>query len=615
MQKFWKIVYVVFAQCWNILKIIREFIMNLILLLIIISIIGLYLFVHRTNTISNSIKNAALIVDITGTIVDKVTINNKLSRLSKELINTPKNKLQENSLFDFIALLRQAKNDPNITGLILSLKNFTGTDQPSLQYIGKVLNEFRDTGKIIYAISDHYSQAQYFLASYANKIYLAPHGAIDIHGISTNNFYYKSLLDKLKINTYIFRIGTYKSAVEPFLRDNMSDEAKYMEKYWIEKLWQNYLNIIATNRQITKQQLFPNIKILLNDLQNLHGDTAQYALKNKLIDEIISKSMFEKIMIKKFGLNKKNNSFNSISIYDYQLLPTKEIKNKIAVIFVNGTVIDGSDAPGMVSSDTIISYIRDARINDDIKAIIFRINSPGGSVNAAEAISSELLLTKKTGKPIIVSMGGMAASGGYWISTPASTIIAHDNTLTGSIGIFGIINTFEKSLDSIGIHTDGVSTSPLANISISKELPHEYIKMMHIYIKKGYENFIHTIANFRNKSPQEIDQIAQGRIWIGTDALQKGLIDNLGDFDDAVNKAIELANIKEYQLTWYLEEVNLIDMLLTQINGLCNKTISSALKFNNIIDKNQLIYQLIDFKIKENDPHNCYAITLSSYCI
>ncbi|QOI11022.1 signal peptide peptidase SppA [Blochmannia endosymbiont of Colobopsis nipponica] len=618
MKKIWKIIYNLCSQSWCILTFIRELIMNLIFLLIIITTISIYLCM-RQSTIKHTTKSGALIIDLTGIIVDKVTVNNKFNQIGRELIGIPKNKIQENSLFDLIIAIRHAKNDPNITGLILSLKNFRGTDQASLQYIGKVLHEFRNHGKPIYAIGDHYTQSQYFLASYANKIYLSPHGAVDLHGISTNKFYYKELLDKLKINIHIFRVGTYKSAVEPFLRNNMSDEARFAETCWVEKLWQNYLTIVADNRKITKQQLFPNIKIILSQLQNMHGDTALYALKNKLIDEIASNEVIEKTMIKNFGFDKKNNSFNNVSIYDYQIPSPQQKKDKIAVIFANGTIIDESNLAGTVNSDNIINKIRDARLNNEIKAIIFRINSPGGSVHAAELISEELLLAKKSGKPIIVSMGGIAASGGYWISTPANAIIASSSTLTGSIGTFGIISTFENLLDDAGIHTDGIFTSPLADVSISRKLPHEYIKMVQLCINKSYENFIDTVAKFRHKSPQEIDQIAQGRVWIGTDAIEKGLVDNLGDFDDAVIKAAELANIKEYKLTWYLEESNLFDIMLAQVDGSLSRKIFNFLKFLYSINANQTNFLFpftnYDSEIRKNNPYDNYTICFSSYQI
>ncbi|AKZ65982.1 Protease IV [Candidatus Palibaumannia cicadellinicola] len=503
-------------------------------------------------------------MDITGTIVDNAIANNKLRLLGRELFGI-KN-IKENSLFDIVEIIRQAKSNTNITGLVLSLKNFNGADQPSLQYIGKALSEFRDSGKPIYSIGDSYNQAQYFLASYANKIYLMPQGMVDLRGFATNNFYYKSLLDKLKVNSYIFRVGTYKSAAEPFLRDNMSEAARSADSRWLGKLWQNYMDIVAINRKLTPTELFPDFPTLLARLKAVNGDMAQLALKNKWVDEVTSSASFDQAMIKIFGKNDQSKSFNAISIYDYKLIHPVQQSTKIAVIFVEGTINDGPETPGSICGEQIALQIRDARLDPNIKAIILRVNSPGGSVSASEVIHAELLAARAANKPIVISMGGMAASGGYWISTPGNFIIASKSTITGSIGIFGFIHTLENFLDSIGIHTDGVATSPIANRSITKKLPIELSKIMQLTVENGYNKFIQLVAESRHKTLDEIENIAQGHVWIGSDAINKGLVDKLGDFDDAVNKAAELANIENYQLNWYINQPSIINIVLNQIN-------------------------------------------------
>lgn len=595
------------------MQIIRTIIINVFFIIFIIISIGIYLNLNYTAPLPNQ---TALILDLSGTIVDKPATYNKLKKFSQYMLNSNKSYTQENSLFDIINMLRQAKNDPKITGLILSLKNFSGSNQASLEYIGKVLNEFKNTGKLIYAISDYYNQAQYFLASYANKIYLTPQGTVDLKGISTNRLYYKSLLDNLKINTYIFRVGEYKSAVEPFTRDNMSNSVRHEEQTWINKLWQQYLHKISINRNIKTQKISSNINTVVHDLYQMKGDTANYALQKKLVDEIAPNAVIENTMKKIFGKNTKNRSFNAISMYDYNLTTPPARNNQIAIICINGSIMDGSNASsGSISGDNIIYKIRDARYDPKIKAIILRINSPGGSVNASELIREELIATRDSGKPIIVSMGGIAASGGYWISTPANTIIASNSTLTGSIGVFGIINTFEKSLDAIGIHQDGVYTSPLANISITKSLPDEYIKMMQIYVNTNYHYFVKTVAEERHKSILDINKIAQGHVWMGDDAVKNGLIDIIGDFDDAINKAAELAHLTKYQLNWYEDKTNWMHILLQQTNKIIHSLIPKSLihyipfvLHNNYFQINKTdVFQLI-----WNDPKNCYAICLDS---
>ncbi|XOD70334.1 MAG: signal peptide peptidase SppA [Sodalis sp. (in: enterobacteria)] len=608
------IVYSPLKWGWRLLNFIREFILNVFLIIFIVVVVGICLQMRHVS--STSVKGA-LIMNLTGTVVDKPVVNNKFRQFGRGLLGVSSNRLQENSLFDVVDRLRQAKNDENITGLVLLLKDFIGADQASLQYMGKALREFRDSGKVIYAVGDSYSQSQYFLASYADKIYLTPQGAVDLHGIATNNLYYKTLLEKLKINSHIFRVGTYKSAVEPFLCDKMSDEAREADSRWLGQLWEHYLDTVAANRKIMPKEFFLGAKPMLKILRMLKGNTAQFALNNKWIDEVASRSAIDEVLIKAFGWNKYEKTFNGISIYDYQLSAPSQHDEQIAVIFVNGAIIDGSETPGMVGGDTIADQIRDARLTPNIKAIVFRVNSPGGSVTASEVIRSELAAARIAGKPVVVSMGGMAASGGYWVSTPANYIIADASTLTGSIGIFGIINTLEHSFDSIGVHTDGVATSPFADVSITKNLPDEFSQMMDLNVENGYHNFITLVAQSRNKTLEEIDNIAQGHVWIGSDALKNGLVDQLGDFDDALNKAVELAKLKKFKLKWYLDKTNyLLDLLIMQSNAALHTLMPSLIQYwlptpvTQIVDSVKMDAGGLNFRW--NDPKNRYAFCF--YC-
>ncbi|PLK58367.1 signal peptide peptidase SppA, partial [Candidatus Palibaumannia cicadellinicola] len=448
MITFWKIIANPFRWGWRLLLFIREFILNIFVVLLMVVIVSIYLQITHTTP---SMTTGALMMDLNGTIVDKSVTKNKFRLLGRELLGTASNRIQENSLFDIVEILRQAKSNHHITGLVLSLKHFNGADQPALQYIGKALREFRDSGKPIYAVGDSYSQAQYFLASYANKIYLMPQGMVDLHGFATNHLYYKSLLDKLKVNSYIFRVGKYKSAAEPFLRDNMSKAARDADSRWVGQMWQHYLDIVAANRQVTPQQFFPSFPTLLAGLRAVNGDMAQFALQNKWVDEVASRSTIDEAMTKVFGWNQQIQSFNATSIYDYPQIYASQQGAQIAVIIANGAITDGPEKPGSLNSDTTALQIRDARLDPNIKAIIFRVNSPGGSVSASETIRAELVAARNANKPIVISMSGMAASGGYWISTPGNVIIASSSTITGSIGIFSIIHTVENLLDSIGV--------------------------------------------------------------------------------------------------------------------------------------------------------------------
>ncbi|MDF7630630.1 signal peptide peptidase SppA [Erwiniaceae bacterium L1_55_4] len=614
MRTLWRIIAGLFRWSWRVLNFIREFILNLFLIVLILAGVGIWLQLSSANS-SEPMQQGALKVDLSGVLVDKPSVSNRLSRISRELLGASSDRLQENSLFDVVDAVRQAKTDKNITGIVLDLRDFAGGDQPSLQYLGKSLREFRDAGKPIYAIGDSYSQAQYYIASYATKIYLSPQGTVDLHGFATNGLYYKSLLEKLKVNSHVFRVGTYKSAVEPFLRDDMSPEARDADSRWIGQLWQNYLNTVSANRQITPDQLFPGAAGVISGLQAVDGDTAKYALNSKLVDVLDSRAAADQELVKTFGWDKANNDYRNVSIYDYTVKqPQQDQDGNIAVIFASGAIMDGEETAGNVGGDTTASQIRDARLDPKIKAIVLRVNSPGGSVSASEAIREELAAAHDAGKPVVVSMGGMAASGGYWISTPADYIVAAPSTLTGSIGIFGVINTVENSLNSIGVHTDGVATSPLADVATTKALPTEVQQLMQLTIENGYRNFVGLVAKSRHKTPEQINDIAQGHVWTGSDAKANGLVDALGDFDDAVAKAAELAKVAKPQLSWYQDDPGMIDLLLNQMNASAQAMLPAALKVwlpAPMLDVMSAVKDQPGLMNNLNDPQNRYAFCLN----
>lgn len=613
MRTLWRFFAGFFKWTWRLLNFVREFILNLFLVVLILICAGIYFQFSSSSTPAEPQKGA-LIVDLTGVVVDKPSVSNKLSKIGRSLLGASSDRLKENSLFDVVNAIRQAKGDANISGMVLDLRDFAGADQPSLQYIGKALREFRDSGKQIYATGDSYSQAQYYLASFANKIYLSPQGTVDLHGFATNGLYYKSLLDNLKVSSHVFRVGTYKSAVEPFLRDDMSPDARMADSRWIGELWQNYLNTVAANRQITPEQLFPGAQGLLDGLKKTGGDTAIYAKDNKLVDELASRSLVDQQLSKVFGWDQQAKDYKGTSIYDYQLKDSGSSDGNIAVVMANGAIMDGEETPGSVGGDTTAMEIRQARLDPKIKAIVLRVNSPGGSVTASETIREELAAAKEAGKPVVVSMGGMAASGGYWISTPASYIIASPSTLTGSIGIFGVINTVENTLDAIGVHTDGVSTSPLADVATTKALPPEVQQMMQLSIENGYKNFLGLVAKSRHKTPEQIDQIAQGHVWTGSDAKANGLVDAMGDFDDAVAKAAELAKLKTSKLNWYQDDPSVVDLLFSQLDVSARAALPQALKVwlpAPMYDVMATLKNQPGLFDTMNDPQNRYAMCLT----
>lgn len=613
MRTLWRFIAGFFKWTWRVLNFVREMVLNLFFIFLVLVGVGSWMQIGNGSN-SEQTARGALLLDISGVIVDKPSTNHRLGALGRQLFGASSDRLQENSLFDIVNAIRQAKDDRNITGIVLDLKNFTGADQPSMRYIGKALREFRDSGKPVFAVGENYSQGQYYLASFANKIWLSPQGQVDLHGFATNGLYYKTLLDKLKVSTHVFRVGTYKSAVEPFIRDDMSPAAREADSRWIGELWQNYLHTVSANRQISPQQLFPGAQAIIDGLTSVGGDTAKYALDHKLVDALASSADVEKALTKQFGWSKTENNYRAISYYDYSLKTPADTGGTIAVIFANGAIMDGEETPGNVGGDTTASQIRDARLDPKVKAIVLRVNSPGGSVNASKVIRAELAAARAAGKPVVVSMGGMAASGGYWISTPANYIVASPSTLTGSIGIFGVINTVENSLSSIGVHSDGVSTSPLADISMTKALSPEVQQMMQLSIEYGYKRFITLVADARKRTPEQIDKIAQGHVWTGEDAKANGLVDSLGDFDDAVAKAAELAKLKQWHLDYYQDEPTVLDMVMDSMTGSVRAMLPEAIQAMlpaPLVSAANTVKAEGDKLAAFNDPQNRYAFCLT----
>ena len=595
----------VVKSIWKIINLIREIFLNLVFLIIILLIFSGIALIKEANKQDVIPQFGTLIMDLEGVVVDNSLYSDEIYEIQNKIYGKRVNLSRENSLFNLVQKISQATSDPNIKSMVLKLDNFVGADMSSLQYIGKYLAEFKAANKPIYAIGSNFNQSQYYLASYANKIYLTPLGAVNVFGLSTNNLYYKTLLDNLKINTHVFRVGTYKSAIEPFIRDNMSEEARSNTSRWLNLMWNNYLADISIERKKAPTQLVPLPENMLSELKAANGNMAQYALANGLIDAIATNHEFE------LEINIKNR----VSIYDYRLKENTKLANKepkIAVVFVNGTITNGENSSNVAGSQDIVKQLRNIRKNlnrNNIQAVILRVNSPGGSVDASEAIRNELEALRRYQIPVVVSMGGMAASGGYWISTASDFIVASPNTITGSIGIFGIVPTFEKSLSHIGVYNDGVSTSPLANRGVTQNLSSEMNQFIQMNIDHGYHTFISLVAKARNMTTEQVDNIAQGQVWLGSEGSKNGLVDKLGDFDDAIEMAATLANISDYQIDWQKQEGNWLNAFYSDMIAMMPKSTAEVL-FEQIPEIKQ-IKQQVSFWDKFQDGQNRYIYCLN----
>ncbi|OCG69327.1 signal peptide peptidase SppA [Gilliamella sp. Occ3-1] len=600
----------VIKSIWKVINLIREIFLNLIFLIIIILIFSVIALIKETQEQELVPQYGTLVLDIEGVIVDNTLYGDEIYALQSKIYGKKVNTSRENGLFELTQKIAQATADPKITSMVIKLDHFVGADMSSLQYIGKYLTKFSKANKPIYAYGSNFSQSQYYLASYADKIYLTPLGSVNVYGLAANNLYYKTLLDNLKINTHVFRVGTYKSAIEPFIRDDMSEEAKSNTTRWLTLMWNNYLQDISTQRKKAGTQLVPAPETMLTNLKAVNGNMTKYAISNGLIDEIASNYQFES------ELNKQH----QISIYDYQLkskdtnLDGDNGSNKplIAVVFVNGTITNGENSSNIAGSQDIVEQLRNIRINlnkHNTQAIVLRVNSPGGSVDASEAIRSELEALRDYQIPVVISMGGMAASGGYWISTASDYIVASPNTITGSIGIFGIIPTFEKSLSHIGVYSDGVTTSSLASNNFTQDLSTEMNQLIQLNIDNGYQTFISLVAKARNMTTEQVDKIGQGQVWLGSEASKIGLVDKLGDFDDAIETAATLANLTDYEIDWQKPKGNWFSAFYSDMIAMLPK--STAEIFFEQLPATKQLQQHVSLWNKFNDPLNRYIYCLN----
>ncbi|AEW77530.1 signal peptide peptidase SppA [Aggregatibacter actinomycetemcomitans] len=542
-----KVIFSIIKFAWRTLNFIRDLVMNIVFLVFVLLLLTALPFVVGLDKQTVALKGdqGALYLNLDGYLADNRDNQGGVKTLLKELDN--QHIPQQYSTFDVVYAIDSAALDDKVRGLVLDLNYFQGGDLPSLEFVGASIENFKKNGKQVIAYSDNYNRAQYFLASYADEVYMNPVGTVSIDGLVQENLYYKDLLDSLEVNPHVFRVGTYKSAVEPFLRNDMSDEAKTNLRRWLGIMWNNYKQRVAENRNIKEESVAPNAHTYLTELKALQGDMTAYVKQRKLINGVLDRFNLDKKLTALFGDNEDKQP--KMVDYDTYLasLPDRmsgDTKNKIAVVNVEGAIIDGETDEENVGGDTIANLLRKAYDDKDVKAVVLRVNSPGGSAFASEIIRQELSHLQQAGKPVVVSMGGMAASGGYWISSTADYIVADKNTITGSIGIFAVLPTFEKTIKKIGVSADGVKTSDLALGSAFSPLSSELNDVLQLEIEHGYDEFLTKVSQGRHLSKAQVDKIAQGQVWLGSEAIEHKLVDELGDLNTALGKAMELVNEK-----------------------------------------------------------------------
>ncbi|HDY7789558.1 TPA: signal peptide peptidase SppA [Vibrio vulnificus] len=612
MKSLFKLIGLVFKGIWKAITFVRLALTNLIFLLSVALVYFIYFYGHDTQPQVE--QPSALVLNLSGPIVEQSLYINPMDSFAGSLFGEEIPK--ENVLFDVVDTIRYAKDDEKITGLVLSLRDMPETNLTKLRYIAKALNEFKASGKPIYAIGAFYNQSQYYLASYADKIYLAPDGGVMLKGYSAFNLYYKTLLEKLDVTTHVFRVGTYKSAIEPFVRDDMSPAAKESATRWLTQLWGAFVDDVANNRNIDPKTLNPSMEEFLSQLKSVNGDLAALSIKLGLVDELATRQQLRAQLAEKFGAS-GDDSYKAISYYDYRATMRDNFDanaDDIAIVVASGTIMDGQQPRGTVGGDTVAGLLRQARNDDKVKAVVLRVDSPGGSAFASEVIRNEVQALKDAGKPIVVSMSSLAASGGYWISMSADKIIAQPTTLTGSIGIFSVITTFEKGFNKLGIYTDGVGTSPFSGEGISTGLSKGASQAFQMGIEHGYQRFISLVGDNRDLSLDAVDKVAQGRVWTGYDALQHGLVDQIGDFDDAVAEAAKMAQLENYNLYWVEEPLSPTEQFIQEF--MKQVKISMGVDIQSILPPSlqpvaQQMEQHASLLQNFNDPKGYYAFCLN----
>ncbi|HAS8419905.1 TPA: signal peptide peptidase SppA [Vibrio vulnificus] len=612
MKSLFKLIGLVFKGIWKAITFVRLALTNLIFLLSVALVYFVYFYGHDTQPQVE--QPSALVLNLSGPIVEQSLYINPMDSFTSSLFGEEIPK--ENVLFDVVDTIRYAKDDEKITGLVLSLRDMPETNLTKLRYIAKALNEFKASGKPIYAIGAFYNQSQYYLASYADKIYLAPDGGVMLKGYRAFNLYYKTLLEKLDVTTHVFRVGTYKSAIEPFVRDDMSPAAKESATRWLTQLWGAFVDDVANNRNIDPKTLNPSMEDFLSQLKSVNGDLAALSIKLGLVDELATRQQLRAQLAEKFGAS-GDDSYKAISYYDYRATMRDNFDvnaDDIAIVVASGTIMDGQQPRGTVGGDTVAGLLRQARNDDKVKAVVLRVDSPGGSAFASEVIRNEVQALKDAGKPIVVSMSSLAASGGYWISMSADKIIAQPTTLTGSIGIFSVITTFEKGFNKLGIYTDGVGTSPFSGEGISTGLSKGASQAFQMGIEHGYQRFISLVGDNRDLSLDAVDKVAQGRVWTGYDALQHGLVDQIGDFDDAVAEAAKMAQLENYNLYWVEEPLSPTEQFIQEF--MKQVKISMGVDIQSILPSSlqpvaQQMEQHASLLQNFNDPKGYYAFCLN----
>jgi len=555
-----------FIGIWRLVNGARIVVLNLIFLAIVYFVVMAFIDTEETLVIQ---PETALVLRPYGDVVEEFTG----TPLDVALQQVTDQDRTETRLRDMVDAIRRAKDDNRIISLVIIPTNMWRIGMASLRELEAAVADFKASGKPVIAIADNLSQQQYYLSALADEIWLHPSGMIWIDGFSVYRQFYKEGLDKLEVEVNLFRVGEYKSAMEPFIRDDMSPEARDANLFWIGGLWQQYLESISANRGIPLQDLSSAINDFADRLEAVDGDFARMAEDMGLVDKLVSRPEAQLALAAAGAPGEGSEGFrqvhfeNYLALTDLQHFP--DSARKIAVVVAEGEIVGGRQPPGVVGAESISDKLKALAEDRSVKAVVVRINSPGGEVFAAERIRREMQALREAGKTVVVSMGDVAASGGYWIAMAADEVWASPSSITGSIGVYGILPTFQRPLEKLGIHTDGVGTTPLAGkLRIDQALDPDLQRIFQMTTEKTYRDFIQLVANARQMSPKDVDRVARGRVWNGAQAKERGLIDQTGTLNEAIDAAARIAGLgTDFDVEYEERELSTFEAFLLEVTG------------------------------------------------
>ncbi|MDN3377432.1 MULTISPECIES: signal peptide peptidase SppA [unclassified Pseudoalteromonas] len=608
----------VFKGLWTGLNFSRRLVLNILFVLLVI------LFIVAITSDEDEIKVAdtsVLRLNLNGPIVEEKTYVDPVEAAINDA--TMGNEAPAEILLDdVIEVIDQASKDERISVMLLDLQKMPSAHLNKLKQITDAIERFKAQNKQVIATGYYYTQAQYYIAAHADEIAMHPYGGVAIEGYGMYPLYFKDALEKLAVTQHIFRVGTFKSAVEPFIRNDMSDAAKEANRVWLGALWQEYKRDVAAVRPFDESNFDETMDELLTKMQAVNGDSGKYSLENQWVDSLKTNQQIRQQLIDIVGAEETGKTFNQVSFHEYLSLvkPPMEFDNpiteKVAIVVAKGTIVDGERKAGEIGGDSTAALLRKARLDDKIKAVVLRIDSGGGSMFASEVIRAEVLALKAAGKPVIASMSSVAASGGYWIASAANEIWAAPSTITGSIGVFGSFMTFENSMAKLGVYSDGVATTEMAGLSITRPLNAKMAQVIQLSVEDAYRRFLDVVADARDMTPEQVDSIAQGRVWIASQAQELGLVDKLGNKQDAIEAAAALAKLDFYEVKTIKQSLTPQEQMMQDIFGnasvkafIGNSTttqsvLASQTDLNSIVKK--LSTEINDLK-DYNDPQNIYS--------